>query len=103
MFLSLHVTQTREFIRRPVLVVGTHNHKKREELVAILTDVGWEIRDLSGWPDTLAVIEDGSTFLENASKKAVELARHLGNGPSATDTIRPSLGQNGVALGRVHS
>src|SRR5438552_3798340 len=60
-----------------LLVVGSRNLKKRQEIVEILGDLGLEIRDLSGWPDVPEVIEDGKTFLENARKKAVELARHL--------------------------
>jgi XTP/dITP diphosphohydrolase len=61
----------------PVLVVGTRNVKKREELLGLLGDLGWEIRDLTGWPDAPEVVEDGATFEENARKKASELARHL--------------------------
>jgi XTP/dITP diphosphohydrolase len=61
----------------PVLVVGTRNVKKREELLGLLGDLDWEIRDLTGWPDAPEVVEDGATFEENARKKASELARHL--------------------------
>jgi len=60
-----------------LLVVGSRNLKKRQEIVEILGDLGLEIRDLSGWPDVPEVIEDGATFEENARKKASELARHL--------------------------
>lgn len=78
----------------PVLVVGTHNRNKREELVAILADVGWEIRDLSGWPDAPDVVEDGTTFFENARKKAVELSHHLGHWTLGEDSglVVPALG-----------
>jgi XTP/dITP diphosphohydrolase len=60
-----------------LLVVGSRNLKKRQEIVEILGDLGLEIRDLSAWPDVPEVIEDGATFEENARKKASELARHL--------------------------
>src|SRR5438477_8786393 len=60
-----------------LLVVGSRNLKKRQEIAEILGDLGLEIRDLSGWPDVPEVIEDGATFEENARKKASELARHL--------------------------
>ncbi len=61
----------------PLLVVGTRNPKKREEILEILSDCGVELRDLTKYPDAPEVVEDGTTFEENASKKAVELAKHL--------------------------
>jgi XTP/dITP diphosphohydrolase len=61
----------------PVLVLGTRNLKKRREIEEILADVGLELRDLSQWPDLPEVVEDGSTFEENARKKASEAARAL--------------------------
>jgi XTP/dITP diphosphohydrolase len=61
----------------PLLVVGSRNPKKRLEILEILGDLGLELRDLTGWPDAPEVVEDGTTFEENARKKAVELARHL--------------------------
>src|SRR6266480_3552816 len=61
----------------PVLVVGTRNPKKREEILEILGDCGVELRDLTQYPDAPEVVEDGATFEDNARKKAVELARHL--------------------------
>jgi XTP/dITP diphosphohydrolase len=63
----------------PVLVVGTRNVKKREELLGLLGDLGWEVRDLTGWPDVPDVVEDGATFEDNARKKASELARAVGH------------------------
>jgi XTP/dITP diphosphohydrolase len=63
----------------PVLVVGTRNVKKREELLDLLGDLGWEVRDLTGWPDVPDVVEDGATFEANARKKASELARAVGH------------------------
>jgi len=62
-----------------VLVVGTRNPKKRQELLEILGDSGLELRDLTSFPDAPEVVEDGDTFEANARKKAVELARHLGH------------------------
>jgi XTP/dITP diphosphohydrolase len=61
----------------PMLVVGTRNPKKREEILEILGDLGLELHDLTGWPDAPEVVEDGSTFEANARKKATALARHL--------------------------
>jgi XTP/dITP diphosphohydrolase len=60
-----------------LLVVGTRNAKKREELLYILQDLSVELRDLTHFPDAPDVEEDGKTFEANARKKASELARHL--------------------------
>lgn len=61
----------------PLLVLGTRNRKKRGEIVDILGDLPLELGDLTQWPDAPEVVEDGTTFEENARKKAVELARFL--------------------------
>jgi XTP/dITP diphosphohydrolase len=60
-----------------VLVLGTHNPKKREEIVAILDGLGLEFGDLNQWPELSEVVEDEETFVGNARKKATELARAL--------------------------
>ena len=62
----------------PVLVLGTRNAKKRQEILEILGDLPLELRDLSAYPEAPEVVEDGATFEENARKKASELARALG-------------------------
>jgi XTP/dITP diphosphohydrolase len=59
------------------IVVGTRNRKKLEEIVEILGGLGLELHDLTNWPDAPEVAEDGTTFEQNACKKAVELARCL--------------------------
>ena len=60
-----------------VLVLGTRNPKKRQEIVEILGDLELELRDLTSYPDAPDVVEDGTTFEANARKKASELAVHL--------------------------
>ena len=60
-----------------MLVLGTRNAKKRQEIEEILDGMGLELRDLRHWPDAPEVIEDGATFEANARKKASELARFL--------------------------
>jgi XTP/dITP diphosphohydrolase len=60
-----------------LLVVGTRNPKKREEILEILGDLAVELRDLTAYPDAPEVVEDADTFEGNARKKAVDLARHL--------------------------
>jgi XTP/dITP diphosphohydrolase len=78
----------------PVLVVGTRNPKKRQEILEILGDLPIEVRDLTGWPDAPEVVEDGDTFEANARKKASELARHLGQWVLGEDSglVVPALG-----------
>jgi XTP/dITP diphosphohydrolase len=78
-----------------VLVVGTRNVKKRQELVEILADFGLDVRDLSGWPDAPEVIEDADTFEGNARKKATELARALGHWVLGEDSGLVVPGLNG--------
>src|SRR5262245_4373129 len=77
-----------------VLVVGTRNPKKREEVGEILGGLGLELRDLTAYPGALEVEEDGRTFEENARKKAVELARHLKEWVLGEDSglVVPALG-----------
>src|SRR5262249_42952071 len=65
-------------IMPPMLVVGTRNPKKREEILEILGDLGVELGDLTSFPGAPEVVEDGETFLDNARKKAERLSRHLG-------------------------
>ena len=60
-----------------LLVVGSRNRKKREEIVEILAGLGLELKDLTNWPDAPDVVEDGKTFVDNARKKAVELSLYL--------------------------
>jgi XTP/dITP diphosphohydrolase len=60
-----------------VLVLGTRNGKKRQEILEILGGLPLELRDLSGYPKAPEVEETGTTFEVNARKKATELARAL--------------------------
>jgi XTP/dITP diphosphohydrolase len=57
-----------------ILVVGTRNTKKREEIMEILDGLDLELRDLTAYPDSPEVVEGGKTFEANACKKASELA-----------------------------
>lgn len=86
-----------------LLVVGSRNRKKRTEILEILGDLGLDLRDLTSWPDAPEVVEDGATFADNARKKAVELARYLGQWVLGEDSglVVPALnGRPGVYSAR---
>ena len=87
----------------PVLVLGTRNAKKHQEIVEILGDLPLELRDLTAYPDAPEVVEDGATFEANARKKASELARALGQWVLGEDSglVVPVLrGRPGVLSAR---
>jgi XTP/dITP diphosphohydrolase len=87
----------------PMLVLGTRNRKKREEIIEILGDLGLEFGDLSQFPNAPEVVEDGDTFEANARKKASETARALQQWVLAEDSglVVPALnGRPGVYSAR---
>jgi XTP/dITP diphosphohydrolase len=86
-----------------MLVLGTHNRKKRDEIVDLLNDLGLEFGDLNQWPNAPEVVEDGETFEANARKKAAELAAILHQWVLAEDSglLVPTLkGRPGVLSAR---
>jgi XTP/dITP diphosphohydrolase len=62
---------------RPLLVLGTNNAKKRQELVDLLEPLGFELRTLADFADAVEVEETGATFAENARLKASVQAKQL--------------------------
>jgi XTP/dITP diphosphohydrolase len=78
----------------PLLVLGTRNAKKRQEIEEILSKTGLELSDLSAFPNAPEVVEDGITFEANARKKASELAKVLGQWVLGEDSglVVPTLG-----------
>lgn len=87
----------------PILVLATRNRKKCQEIVEILGDLNFELRDLTAYPNAPEVVEDGETFEANARKKAVELARFLGEWTLGEDSglVVPALdGRPGVYSAR---
>lgn len=61
------------------LVLGTGNAKKRAELVQLLDLPGLDLVTLADFPSAPTIVEDGDTFLANATKKASTLAHSLGH------------------------
>jgi XTP/dITP diphosphohydrolase len=89
----------------PLLVLGTHNRKKREELWDLLAPLGLGLQlvILSDLPNAIEVEENGATFAENARKKAAEQARHLHRWVLAEDSglcVDALNGQPGVYSAR---
>ena len=62
---------------RLVLVLGTHNRKKGNELAEMLAPYGFTLRTLADYDDPLEVVEDGDSFAANAALKATQQAVHL--------------------------
>jgi XTP/dITP diphosphohydrolase len=62
------------------LVIATHNKKKAGEMLTILAQTlkATDLRTLADYPDSVAPDETGSTYLANASIKAVAAARLTG-------------------------
>ena len=58
--------------RKRLLVVASRNHKKIEEIQAILQDLPFQVISIGELGDFPEVVEDGETFTDNARKKAVQ-------------------------------
>lgn len=71
---------------KPLLVVGTANRKKGEELAELFSAVGLEVRTLADYANAIRVEETGTTFAENAALKAAQQASHLGRWVLADDS-----------------
>ena len=85
------------------LVLATRNAKKRREIEEILGDLGLTLHDLSHYPGAPEVTEDGTTFEANARKKAMEIARAVGQWTLGEDSglVVPALnGRPGVYSAR---
>jgi len=60
------------------LVVATKNKKKLKEIKQIWKGLGLKVSSLADYSITPRIIENGSTFRENAIKKAVKIAGFTG-------------------------
>jgi XTP/dITP diphosphohydrolase len=78
-----------------ILVLGTRNRKKRQEIEEILGGLGLELQDLSQHPSAPEVVEDGTTFEANARKKASQTALAVGQWVLGEDSGLVVPGLNG--------
>jgi XTP/dITP diphosphohydrolase len=62
---------------RPSLVVASRNAKKQREIEDLLAPHHIEVLSVTDFPEVPEVVEDGTTFAENAAKKATQTARQL--------------------------
>jgi XTP/dITP diphosphohydrolase len=60
-----------------LLVLGTRNRKKVEELIPLLAPHGFELKCLAEFPESLEVDETGDSFAANAALKATLQAKQL--------------------------
>ncbi|MBL4884085.1 MAG: RdgB/HAM1 family non-canonical purine NTP pyrophosphatase [Planctomycetaceae bacterium] len=63
----------------PLLVLASRNAKKAAEIDALLEPHGIRVKSIADFQDASEVIEDGSSFKENASKKASQTAAEIGH------------------------
>jgi XTP/dITP diphosphohydrolase len=91
---SVRRVEKRKAVMGKILVLGTRNAKKRQEIEPILSDMGLQLQDLSQWPGAPDVTEDGDTFEANARKKASEIALALNQWVLGEDSglVVPGLG-----------
>lgn len=61
----------------PIIVLASRNQKKAGEISELLAPHGIQVQSVADFPEAEEVVEDGSTFGENAAKKAAQTARTL--------------------------
>ncbi len=69
-----------------LIIIGTRNAHKIEEINDKLRGLPLEFKGLDAYPDAPEIVENGETLLENAIKKAGELARATGEWVMADDS-----------------
>ena len=71
---------------RRILVLASRNPDKVRELGEICADGPWDVRSAADYPGLPEVVEDGTTILGNATRKAVVAAAFTGEIAVADDT-----------------
>lgn len=79
-----------------MLVIATKNKNKLREFIELFKDLQIEIRSLDDFGPMPEAVEDGSTFDENAYKKALHTAKVLGLPAIADDSGLVVSGLNGA-------
>lgn len=76
------------------LVLGSRNAKKLREMTDLLGGLGFDLSDLTPYPDAPEVVETADTFVGNATLKATTLAPALGAWVIGEDSglVVPALG-----------
>ena len=90
----------------PLLLIATNNKGKVKELQDLLKDTGIELLTPAQINLELDVIEDGSTYAENATKKALAFAQSSGLISLADDSgleVDPLNGEPGLYSARYGS
>jgi XTP/dITP diphosphohydrolase len=85
------------------LLIATRNRGKLQEFRALLDHLSIDVCDLSSFPEIATVAESGSTFLENASLKAIGYARQAAMTTLADDSgleVEALAGAPGVLSAR---
>lgn len=85
------------------IVIATRNKKKLEEIREILKGLKLKFLSLEDFPEAPYINEDGKTFLENAAKKALKIAkftRRLTLGEDSGLCIDALLGAPGIYSSR---
>ena len=85
------------------LVLATHNKGKIREILKLLDGVDVDVNSLGDHPEVPEVVEDGTTFLENARKKAHAVARATDSWALADDSgleVRALGGRPGIHSAR---
>ncbi|MGV8079917.1 MAG: XTP/dITP diphosphatase [Syntrophales bacterium] len=86
-----------------IVVFASRNRGKIREIRALLEGLPISLRSLDDFPDAPEVAEDGDSFLANARKKALAIARHTGCAALADDsglTVAALSGAPGVLSAR---
>ncbi|MBR6481124.1 MAG: hypothetical protein IKT12_05420 [Thermoguttaceae bacterium] len=69
-----------------IILLGSGNRNKGIEIGRLLEPTGIRLVTLAEMPAVPEVVEDGTTFAENAAKKVTEYARHFGMWTVAEDS-----------------
>lgn len=68
------------------IVIASRNRGKIVEIAQILAELPVKWTSAVDWPEAPVVVEDGTTYAENARKKATAVARALGRWALADDS-----------------